>query len=66
MFSNAKVNLILHGLAQIIAQSAIVEYLQNPFAKSLAQLAVAIVGVLVAFSDQSISKTSSKDDQSSK
>lgn len=52
--NKAKINLILHVIGQIVAQSAVVEVVPSHY-KPLFSAIVAIVGVLVAFSDQSLS-----------
>ena len=56
MFSNPKINLILHAIGQMVAQAGILEAVQDPFARSILQVVVSLVGVLIAFSDQTISK----------
>lgn len=52
--TKAHINLILHIVAQILAQSAVIELFPTPY-KPLSTALIAIAGVLVAFSDQSLS-----------
>ncbi len=51
-----KVNVYFHLLAQILAQAAVIEIVPIDY-KPYFMAFVAIIGVLVAFSDQSLSKT---------
>ena len=51
---SAKTRLYLHMLGQILAQGAVAELVPSGLAKNIFAAVVAVVGVLVAFADQSI------------
>ena len=47
---------MLHAIGQMVAQAGILDAVQDPFARSILQVVVSLIGVLIAFSDQTISK----------
>lgn len=54
--NKVNINLFLHLVAQILAQSAVIAIVPFGSEKYVAA-AVAILGVIIAFSDQSLSKS---------
>ncbi len=52
--NKAKLNLVLHLVGQVLAQTAVIELVPISFKPILAAI-VAVVGVFIAFSDQSLS-----------
>lgn len=52
--TKARINLVLHILGQILAQGAVIELFPTEY-KPLSTAIIAIVGVFIAFSDQSLS-----------
>lgn len=56
MFKNPKFNLVVHAMGNLTAQAGAIEFVQEPVARSIVQVIFALLGVLIAYSDQSIAK----------
>lgn len=55
MFSNPRITIWLHVLGQVLAQTAVIEIVPSDY-KPYFMALVAIIGVIISFADQSISK----------